>query len=108
MEQWLGEYPEMIELVICNNDDMALGAIDAMERAEIDHIKLVGIDATTPGQEAVRSGKLLGTVSADKEQYAGAIFSIAAAKAQGEPLPSELSLENGKYYWSPQEILVNP
>lgn len=108
MEQWLGEYPEMIELVICNNDDMALGAIDAMERAEIDHIKLVGIDATTPGQEAVRSGKLLGTVSADKEQYAGAIFSIAAAKAQGDPLPSELSLENGKYYWSPQEILVNP
>ncbi len=108
MEQWLGEYPEMIELVICNNDDMALGAIDAMERAEIDHIKLVGIDATTPGQEAVRSGKLLGTVSADKEQYAGAIFCIAAAKAQGEPLPSELSLENGKYYWSPQEILVNP
>lgn len=108
MEQWLEQYPDMIELVVCNNDDMALGAIDALERAGIHEIKLVGIDATTPGQEAVRSGKLLGTVSADKERYAGAIFLIAAAKALGEPVPEELSLENDKYYWSPQEIVVNP
>lgn len=108
MEQWLDQYPRKIELVVCNNDDMALGAIDALERAGIDEIKLVGIDATTPGQEAVRAGKLLGTVSADKEQYAGAIFSIAAAKALGEPVPEELSLEEDKYYWSPQEIMVSP
>ncbi|MCI8661314.1 MAG: galactose ABC transporter substrate-binding protein [Lachnospiraceae bacterium] len=108
MEQWLDQYPDKIELVVCNNDDMALGAIDALERAGIDKIKLVGIDATTPGQEAVRTGKLLGTVSADKEQYAGAIFSIAAAKALGKPVSEELSLEEDKYYWSPQEIMISP
>ncbi len=34
MEQWLIEYPDTIELVISNNDDMALGAIDALERAQ--------------------------------------------------------------------------
>lgn len=33
MEQWLSAYPDTIELVISNNDDMALGAIDALERA---------------------------------------------------------------------------
>ncbi len=32
MEKWLDEYPNEIELVISNNDDMALGAADALER----------------------------------------------------------------------------
>ena len=33
MEQWLELYPDTIELVLSNNDDMALGAIDALDRA---------------------------------------------------------------------------
>ncbi len=106
MEQWLEKYPDMIELVVCNNDDMALGAIDALERAGKKNIKLVGIDGTTPGIEAVNAGKMLGTVSADKGKYAEAIFSLAASKALGQPVLEELSLEDGKYYWSPQEILT--
>ena len=32
MEQWLLEYPDEVEVVICNNDDMALGAADALDR----------------------------------------------------------------------------
>lgn len=106
MEQWLQQYPDTIELVICNNDDMALGAIDALERAGITGISLVGIDATVPGLEAVRSGKLMGTVSSDKERYAEAIFDIAAAKALGQEIPPEIALEDGKYFWSPQKIVT--
>ena len=105
MEQWLGQYPDTIELVICNNDDMALGAIDALERAGITDVKLVGIDATVPGLEAVRTGKLMGTVSADKERYAKAIFAIAASKALGREIPEDIPLEDGKYFWCPQEII---
>ena len=50
-----------IELVVANNDDMALGAIDAIDRAGIlpGMIKIVGIDATPPGMEALKAGKLL-------------------------------------------------
>ena len=107
MEQWLLQYPDTIELVVCNNDDMALGAIDALDRTGITGISLVGIDATVPGQEAVRSGKLMGTVSADKERYAQAIFMIAAAKALGLEIPRDIPLEDGKYFWCPQQILVN-
>lgn len=106
MEQWLEAYPGQIELVISNNDDMALGAIDALDRAGAWKMNLVGIDATIPGLEAIRSGKLLGTVESDKERYAGTIFQIAAAKAMGEEIPEEIELQDGKYYWCPQRIIT--
>lgn len=105
MEQWLAQYPDTIELVICNNDDMALGAIDAMERAGASGIQVVGIDGTTPGLRAVESGKMMGTVSSDKEAYAQAIFTIAADKAMGKDVAEDIELENGKYYNCPQEIV---
>ncbi len=105
MEQWLEKFPGQIELVISNNDDMALGAIDAMERAGVSDINVVGIDGTTPGLEAVASGKMMGTVSSDKERYAAAIFSIAVDKALGREVGEELS--DGKYFWCPQRIIEN-
>lgn len=103
VEQWLEAYPDKIELIISNNDDMALGAIDAIERAGIQDVTLVGIDATTPGMEAVRSGKMLGTIETDKQVYAGTIFQTAASLALGEQLETEF--EDGKYYWCPQRII---
>lgn len=106
MEQWLEQYPGIIELVICNNDDMALGAVDAMKRVSADGIRLVGIDGTIPGLEAVNAGELLGTVSADKEEYAGAIFSIAVSKALGQEIDERFELEEGQYYWPSQKVVV--
>ena len=105
MEQWLAQYPDTIELVICNDGAMALGAIDAMERAGVSGIQVVGIDGTTPGLRAVESGKMMGTVSSDKEAYAQAIFTIAADKAMGKDVAEDIELENGKYYNCPQEIV---
>lgn len=105
MEQWLEKYPDQIELVISNNDDMALGAIDAMERAGVSGIHVFGIDGTTPGLEAIRDGKLMGTVSCDKKHYAGVIFAIATDKALGQEIREEIQLESGKYYQCPQEII---
>lgn len=107
MEQWIAEYPDTIELVISNNDDMALGAIDAMERAEVTEVNVIGIDGTTPGLEALESGKLLGTVSANKELYASAIVELAASCALGQGPPEEYPLTDGAYYWTPQEILIH-
>lgn len=106
MEQWLELYPDTIELVLSNNDDMALGAIDALDRAGGKKISVVGIDGTTQGQDAVQSGKMLGTVSSDKTGYATAIFTIAAAAGMGEPIPGEITLDKGKYYWSRQNNVV--
>jgi len=103
MEQWLSEYGNEIELVIANNDDMALGAIDAIERAGIvsGTIKLVGIDGTPAGQDAFREGKLFGTVESSKEIYAKRIFDTAEELAMGKEVTQE------KYFWSPQQMIAN-
>ena len=105
MEQWLEKYSGAIELVICNNDDMALGAIDAMEREEVSGISVVGIDGTAPGLEAVENGKLMGTVACDLEDYAGAVFGIAVDKAMGQDIRPEIELEDGKYHRCPWKIV---
>ena len=103
MEQWLNEYPGEIELVIANNDDMALGAIDAMGRAGVTAgtIQFVGIDGTPAGLEAIRNGTLLGTVESDRRAYAEAIFETARQLVMGEEVTRE------KYSWSPQQIVKN-
>ena len=103
MEQWLDEYPGEIELVIANNDDMALGAIDAMGRAGVTAgtIQFVGIDGTPAGLEAIRNGTLLGTVESDRRAYAEAVFETARQLVMGEEVTRE------KYSWSPQQIVKN-
>ncbi|MBD5394042.1 MAG: galactose ABC transporter substrate-binding protein [Lachnospiraceae bacterium] len=107
MEQWIAEYPSDIELVISNNDDMALGAIDALERAQVTGVNVIGIDGTTPGLEALESGRLLGTVSVDKELYVSAILELTVSCALGQEPPEEYPLSDGTYYWTPQEILIH-
>ena len=106
MEQWLTEYPDQIELVVANNDDMALGAIDAIDRAGI----LPGNDQNSGDRcYAVWNGGIkgrktfFGTVAADKEGYANAIFQIAASLSRRLPVDESIKLENGKYFWCSQK-----
>lgn len=107
MEKWLEEYPDEIELVVSNNDDMALGAADALERKKITRpIKIVGIDGTPQGVEGLTSGKLFGTVQCDSDEYADVVFRIAAAAGLGHNVQEEVDLEDGKYYNCSQTALT--
>ena len=69
-------------------------------------IKLVGIDGTPVGQEALEEGKLFGTVESDKQKYASVIFDIASSLAMGKDVKDKVDLEDGKYYWCPQIALT--
>jgi len=107
MEQWLKSYPDKIELVLSNNDDMALGAIDAIDRVgDTRGIKVIGIDGTPQAIEAINEGKMLGSVEFNKEEYAKAIFDIAATEALGGDVDSVIKLEDGKYYNAQQKIVI--
>ena len=99
MAQMLTEYGTDIELVLANNDDMALGAIDALKAAEIAREGwpfIVGIDGTDVGLEAVRSGEMSGTVYNDKEGQARAMLDLAYHLSTDGDLTG-LNLENKKY-----------
>lgn len=103
MSQLLTEYGDQIELVLSNNDDMALGAVDAMKAAGIDQAEwpvILGIDGTDVGLAALKNGEIRGTVYNDKEGQAEKMFDLAFCLARGLSL-DDLGLEDGKYIRQP-------
>ena len=93
----LSQYNEgnnnMIELIICNNDNMAEGAISALETAGYNTgaegsktIPVFGVDATDAAKELIAAGKMTGTVKQDAEGMAAAIAQIAKAVGEGTAL----------------------
>ena len=80
MIQLIGQYKNRIEVVIANNDAMALGAMDAYEKlgyTESNWPVFFGIDGTKEGLEAVQAGTLAATVYNDKEGQATTMANLA-------------------------------
>lgn len=103
MSQMISQYQTKIELVLANNDEMALGAIDAYEKLNYTESTLplfFGIDGTDVGLKAVRESKLDGTVYNDKEGQAEAMAKLAEALVTGEGM-EEISFENERYVYLP-------
>lgn len=92
MEGWLAEFGDEIELVISNNDAMALGALDAMSEPEWSnlHIEVIGMDGIEEAQTAVQDGRMMGTVLNDARGQAEAIVKLALALGRGEE-PGEIA-----------------
>lgn len=101
VEQWLKDEEKYIELIVSNNDDMALGALDAIHKLEKENVALVGIDGTPQGREAVDQGELLGTVVSDAETYAKTIFDMAFALSRHEDISEVVTLDRDRYVWMP-------
>ncbi len=73
----------MVELVIANNDEMALGALAALEevgynRSGARTIPVFGIDASDAARAKIRAGAMAGTVKQDGEAMAEVIVKISA------------------------------
>ena len=96
-----------IELILCNNDDMALGAADAVERLGLDFRGIVGIDGTPQGLEAVEEGRLLGTVVMDYAAHGETIFQLARTLGGGET-PEEVEGLEGNIARIPMHIQRAP
>lgn len=112
MKQFIDEFGNDIEIVLANNDDMALGAVDALEAAGYDKTSpdwpmVLGIDGTAVGLEAVEDGKLLGTVLNDSIGQAKGMLELAYSICMDEKLSEEYELLEGKYIRMPYEIVTS-
>lgn len=112
MNQWLDAFGAEIEVVFANNDDMALGAIDALKEhgyfgadETLQEPVILGIDGTKPALEAVENDELYGTVLNDSAGQARGMLELAYAVVSGNELDESFELLDGKYIRLPyQEI----
>ena len=103
MRQMIGQFHDEIELVLSNNDDMAMGAVDAydaMNYTEENRPVFFGVDGTAVGLQAVKDGDLAGTVYNDKEEQADVMAQLSVALATGEGLDA-IAFENERYVYVP-------
>ena len=82
----------MIELVICNNDSMAEGAISALNAAGYNKggtspmIPVFGVDATEAAKTLIKDGKMVGTVQQDAAGMADALALLTKNAQEGHSL----------------------
>ena len=91
LSQYNEENGNMIELVICNNDGMAEGAISALNdkgyNLGTDDSKMIpvfGVDATDSAKQLIADGKMTGTIKQDAEGMADAIAFLSGNVATGK------------------------
>lgn len=95
VQAWLsGPKADRIEVIISNNDSMAMGANEAA-KAQGRKLPIFGVDALPEALQLVRKGELAGTVLNDGEAQAKAILAVLpnliAGKAPGEGTSYEFS-----------------
>ncbi len=103
MTQLISQYGSQIELVISNNDEMALGAVEAYNNSNISRDRwpvIFGIDGLDDALQAIKQGNMQGTVYNDKEAQAGEIARLAVDLFKGNSLDGH-RLDEGRYYVSP-------
>ena len=100
----LPEYSEangnMVELIICNNDGMAEGAISALQGAGYNMgdggktIPVFGVDATESAKQLINEGKMTGTIKQDADGMASTILNLVSSVKGGGNLMDNTSSFN--------------
>ncbi|MDD3337089.1 MAG: galactose ABC transporter substrate-binding protein [Eubacteriales bacterium] len=107
MAALLNQYGDQIECVISNNDDMALGAIDALKAADYfsgrKFMPVFGNDATGLAMEALEQGSLYATVYNNAEAQGAAALRLAVLLSKGE----EVTEENFSYSMQDRVVYIN-
>ena len=82
---WIIQNPDM-KAIFCNNDDMALGVVEAVEEAEAD-ILVVGVDGIGEAYDSIRAGKLDATVDSFPYYMAQVATEVTLRVLAGQEVP---------------------
>ncbi len=88
MENWM-QTGEEINGVVGHNDEMAIGALKAIQAAGKTDIKVIGIDAIADALTAVENGEMIGTVFQDAAGQGAGSVEVAYKAAKGETVDKE-------------------
>ena len=98
---------ENIEAVIANNDEMALGAVEALKASDYNkgdpemYIPVVGVDGNASALDAMDRGEMLGSVLNDADGQGSAAVKLAISAAEGSAAGTD-----GKYIWVPYQKIT--
>ncbi len=116
MNAWITAFGiDNIEGVLCNNDNMAMGAVQACVNNGYNSgdpekfVPIVGIDANIDALEAMKEGSLLGTVLNDRQNQSEAIINVMKAVKEGSEITEDVvgvdCTIDGRYVWVPYVIV---
>ena len=91
MEDLLQAHPET-DAIYAHNDEMALGAIRAIEAAGRTGIKVFGFDAIPDAIDAVKEGKMVATIKQQPDLQMRLAVQTAADIIEGRPVEEKLVL----------------
>ncbi len=93
-------YPRQIELIIANDDNMALGALDALTAFGVQKLPLiVGVNGQEEVIEDISEGLIEGTVLNNSKEKGKVIAHMAVNLALEDKIPDSIQLEEDKYYY---------
>lgn len=83
-ENWITAYGDKLKAILSNNDEMAIGAINALEAAGRDDVIVMGVDAIPDAVQLVSEGKLAATVLQDANGQGEGAVNVVHKVLQGE------------------------
>jgi ribose transport system substrate-binding protein len=84
MKNWISGFGPQINAVVSENDDMGLGALQALKESGRNDVPIVGIDGIEDGLNAVKSGEFIGTSLQNGTVELSAGLAVANALAKKE------------------------
>jgi methyl-galactoside transport system substrate-binding protein len=114
MLEWIEQFGKKIEVVVSNNDEMALGAIEALEESgyidkekNVLNVPVVGVDGLDQSLALIKNDKMLGTVLNNADEQGKAIFGkLYSLATGGQSLVVLDYVGDERYLWIPHQIIT--